>query len=300
MPSDGAGGRSGGDGGRGSGGGGGRGGGSDGNNGQGVGGHRGGGRGDGNNANGPGNSADGGRGNGSEGSNVSGSREMNSGRGQGGFGGLGIGNPKSYGASANPTGYEKSVDIESQRSGLNSLGDAARVASVFTNPVLGALGWGLKGIAKYGRVEGELTDAERAFRENEMGDPQRGGGGDRMLGFPQGMNATYQIPKSAYDALVKAAQNDAATNAFLQTLNSAKAKSLVGSELIDRHNSNVDKMNARSARVFGENKYTPQLHAKSTQTNPQPKQYGLVDSVSQRALNEIEEAKRSGAKFVIR
>lgn len=260
MPSDGAGGRSGGDGDRGSG--------------------------------GSTNSERGGGGSGDGGSENE--------RGYGGFGGLGIGNPKSYGASANPTGYEKSVDIESQRSGLNGLGNAARVASVITNPVLGALGWGLKGIAEYGRVEGELTDAERAFRENEMGDPQRGGGGDRMLWFPQGMNATYQIPKSAYDALVKAAQNDAATNAFLQTLNSAKAKSLVGSELIDHHNSNVDKMNAHSARVFGENKYTPQLHAKSTQTNPQPKQYGLIDSVSQRALNEIEEAKRSGAKFVIR
>ena len=97
MPSDGAGGRSGGDGDRGSGGSSGseRGGGNEGNgnNGQGVGGHRGGGRGDGNNANGPGNSADGGRGNGSEDSNVSGSKDMSDKRSfEGGFGGYGVGN----------------------------------------------------------------------------------------------------------------------------------------------------------------------------------------------------------------
>ena len=152
-------------------------GGGDGNNGQGVGGHRGGNRGDGNNASGAGNSADGGRGDGSEGSNISGRESMNSGRGQGGFGGLGIGNPKSYGATANPTGYEKSVDVQAQRDLAGNIGKGLRGLGVVTGPMASLAGWGFSTAAKHGRVNGELSDMERAARANGMGDSQGGEGG---------------------------------------------------------------------------------------------------------------------------
>lgn len=316
MPSDGAGGRSGGDGDRGSGGS------TEGERGGGGGGEGGGGVG-----------------------NRSASRGGMGAEDASGWGG-GVGNRGGFdGTGANVAGKDASRDLAGNKTGRNPDGSfgpdhdgaigkyADRYSSIgkWGGAALGAisglpggtLAGGLLGSA-LGKHVGEIADQEANIAAAQKGMPdsvrgfadtgratnsrgesvglngEGGSEGGGMLTFSEGMNATYLIPKSAYDALVKAAQNDAATNAFLQTLNSAKSKGLVGSELIDHHNKNVDRMNAHSARVFGEGNYTSQQHASSTQTNPTPKQYALKHSVAQQALDEIEEAKGLGARIVIK
>ena len=102
------------------------------------------------------------------------------------------------------------------------------------------------------------------------------------------------------EALQAAAAQDSATQAFLNTLNAARASQGNGADLIAKHNANVDSVNAHSAKVFGDGNFKAQDKAVSLQTNPSPKQYDTSPTYSQRALAEIEEAKRLGAKIYVR
>ncbi len=258
-------------------------------------------------------------------------------RGYGGYGGLGIGNPGSYGGKNDPskTGgaatdsrggghgpITNSVNDSRAHFGLGPVGTPSEaqgaldkyssdrsawngikygtmvVGALLGVPTLPATALGTAAV-NYGRTEAELTDMERAARANGMGDVQRGDGGDKAVEFSDGMSGNYHLPKDAYDTLVEMAKNDKATNDFLQSLNGAKSKGLVGSELIEHHNKNVGKMNDHSRATFGENKYTKQLEAVSSQINPAPKQYALKHSEAQQALDEIDEAKRQGANIAI-
>lgn len=126
------------------------------------------------------------------------------------------------------------------------------------------------------------------------------GGKNNVLSFSDGMNGAYQIPKATMEALQAAAAQDSATQAFLNTLNKARSHVSNGADLIAKHNKNVEAMNAHSAKVFGKNNYTAQDKAVSLQTNPNPKQYDTSPTYAQRALSEIEEAKRLGAKIYVR
>lgn len=127
-----------------------------------------------------------------------------------------------------------------------------------------------------------------------------GNGNGNVLTFSNGMSGTYQIPKATYEALQAAAAQDSATQAFLNTINTARASQGNGADLIAKHNANVDRMNAHSAKVFGDGNFKAQDKAVSLQANPSPKQYDTSPTYSQRALAEIEEAKRLGAKIYVR
>lgn len=121
-----------------------------------------------------------------------------------------------------------------------------------------------------------------------------------VLTFSNGMNGSYNIPKATYEALQAAAKQDAATASFLTMLNNARAQTGNSEDLIAKHNANVDRVNQHSAQVFGDRGYTQQRHATSLQSNPNPKQYDIKPSMAQKALDEIEAAKRAGARIYVR
>jgi hypothetical protein len=123
-------------------------------------------------------------------------------RGEGGFGGMGMGNPASYGAKSNPAGYEKSVDVQAQRDNLNMAGKATRGLGAVVGAPVAAAGHVMSAVAKYGRVEGELSDMERAARANGMGDTQRGDGSAMAKALAGNLNLKDPAQKALHDSII--------------------------------------------------------------------------------------------------
>ena len=120
---------------------------------------------------------------------------------RGGFGGMGIGNPTSHGAVANPRGYEKSVDVQAQRDNLNNVGKGVRGIGAVIGAPVSLAGHVMSAVAKHGRVEGELSDMERAARANDMGGTNRDGDNSNLKALTANLDMANPINKALVDSI---------------------------------------------------------------------------------------------------